>query len=89
MLENGAIWAINGTRCDGKMHMQAPTSLHAVQVYNMISVRGDAVVVEYDRPAMDASLANDPRKSQVRRGVTLLLLSLLPVLSPDDATAVS
>ncbi|CAM9935304.1 unnamed protein product [Ectocarpus sp. 8 AP-2014] len=34
------------------------------QVYNMISVRGDAVVVEYDRPAMDASLANDPRKSQ-------------------------
>ncbi|CAN0265311.1 unnamed protein product, partial [Hapterophycus canaliculatus] len=29
------------------------------QVYNMISVRGDAVVIEYDRPAMDAALAND------------------------------
>lgn len=31
----------------------------------MISVRGDAVVIEYDRPAMDAALASDPRKSQV------------------------
>lgn len=31
----------------------------------MISVRGDAVVIEYDRLAMDAALANDPRKSQV------------------------
>ena len=33
----------------------------------MISVRGDAVVIEYDRPALDASLANDPRKYQVFR----------------------
>lgn len=31
----------------------------------MISVRGDAVVIEYDRPALDAALANDPRKYQV------------------------
>lgn len=31
----------------------------------MISVRGDAVVIEYDRPAMDAALASDPRMSQV------------------------
>lgn len=39
------------------------------QVYNMISVRGDAVVIEYDRPAMDAALASDPRKSQVAGGI--------------------
>lgn len=32
----------------------------------MISVRGDAVVIEYDKPTMEAALANDPRKSQVR-----------------------
>lgn len=35
----------------------------------MISVRGDAVVIEYDRPAMDAALASDPRKSQVAGGI--------------------
>lgn len=31
----------------------------------MISVRGDAVIIEYDCPTMDAALGNDPRKSQV------------------------
>ena len=36
----------------------------------MISVRGDAVVIEYDRPAMDAALANDPRRSQVTNHLT-------------------
>ncbi len=44
----------------------------ARQVYNMISVRGDAVVIEYDRPRMDAALANDPRKYQVPKPVLLL-----------------
>lgn len=34
-------------------------------MYNMISVRGDAVVTEYDKTTMEAALANDPRKSQV------------------------
>lgn len=37
------------------------------KVYNMISVRGDAVVIEYDTLAMDAALSNDPRMSQVHR----------------------
>lgn len=44
------------------------------KVYNMISVRGDAVVIEYDRHAMDLALANDPRKSQVRKLTCFILL---------------
>lgn len=32
----------------------------------MISVRGDAVVIEYDQPAMDAALEKDPRKPKVK-----------------------
>lgn len=46
----------------------------------MISVRGDAVVIEYDRPALDAALANDPRKYQVPSVCCCLLLVPLSIL---------
>ncbi|CAM9144817.1 unnamed protein product [Choristocarpus tenellus] len=34
------------------------------QVYNMISVRGDAVVIKYDEEAMEQALGMDPREAE-------------------------